>query len=100
MQNPDPIRLLSITEKQYIADILKALTETLDLTDTQYQQIRQAYRGVGTWLAESDDPLLQDTRIYSQGSVRLNTTVKPGPDEPFDIDLVCYLEVVVRFLMR
>ncbi|EFO2464531.1 nucleotidyltransferase [Escherichia coli] len=91
MQNPDPIRLLSLTEKQYIADILKALTETLDLTDTQYQQIRQAYRGVGTWLAESDDPLLQNTRIYSQGSVRLNTTVKPGSDEPFDIDLVCYL---------
>lgn len=91
MRNPDPLHFLSTAQKQYIAEILEALTETLDLTDTQYQQIQQAYRGVGKWLAESDDPLLHETIIYSQGSVRLNTTVKPGPDEPFDIDLVCYL---------
>ncbi|MBK0089391.1 nucleotidyltransferase [Erwinia sp. S59] len=91
MRNPNQLRLLSTTQKQHIANILEALTETLDLTDTQYRQIQQAYRGVGTWLAESDDPLLRETMIYSQGSVRLNTTVKPGPDEPFDIDLICYL---------
>lgn len=91
MHNPAPVRLLSTAQKQYIADILEAITETLDLTDTQYRQIQQAYRGVGTWLSDSDDPVLRETLIYSQGSVRLNTTVKPGPDEPFDIDLVCYL---------
>lgn len=91
MQNPDPLRLLTKSQKQHIADILESLVETLDLTETQYRNIQQAYSGVGTWLADSEDPILHETLIYSQGSVRLNTTVKPGPDEPFDIDLVCYL---------
>ncbi|WP_213929804.1 nucleotidyltransferase domain-containing protein, partial [Serratia marcescens] len=76
---------------QRIADLLSQIIETLDLTKTQYANIESAYNGVGTFLAEGDDPLLQDAVIYPQGSVRLNTTVKPKNEEQYDIDLICYL---------
>ncbi|WP_430969422.1 SMODS domain-containing nucleotidyltransferase [Serratia nevei] len=78
-------------KKQRIADLLSQIIETLDLTKTQYANIESAYNGVGTFLSEGDDPLLQDAVIYPQGSVRLNTTVKPKNEEQYDIDLICYL---------
>ncbi|WP_235362943.1 nucleotidyltransferase domain-containing protein [Serratia marcescens] len=84
-------RNLPSGKKQRIADLLSQIIETLDLTKTQYANIESAYNGVGTFLAEGDDPLLQDAVIYPQGSVRLNTTVKPKNEEQYDIDLICYL---------
>lgn len=84
-------RSLPSGKKQRIADLLSQIIETLDLTKTQYANIKSAYNGVGTFLSEGDDPLLQDAVIYPQGSVRLNTTVKPKNEEQYDIDLICYL---------
>lgn len=84
-------RSLPAGKKQRIADLLSQIIETLDLTKTQYANIESAYNGVGTFLSKGDDPLLQDAVIYPQGSVRLNTTVKPKNEEQYDIDLICYL---------
>lgn len=46
---------------------------------------------MGAYLAGGDDPILVGAEIYSQGSVRLNTTVKPKGSEQYDVDLLCYL---------
>lgn len=84
-------RNLPTPKKQRIADLLSQIIETLDLTKTQYANIESAYSGVGNYLSDGDDPLLKDAVIYPQGSVRLNTTVKPKNEEQYDIDLICYL---------
>jgi len=91
MLNSASLAGLNNSQKQHIANLLARLIETLDLSDTQYERIQSAYHGVGTYLADSDDPLLEDTKIYPQGSVSLNTTVKPKNKEQYDIDLICYL---------
>jgi hypothetical protein len=46
---------------------------------------------VGRWLAESKNPLLEGVSIYPQGSVSLQTTVKPFGRNEHDVDLVCHL---------
>ncbi|MBI6182948.1 nucleotidyltransferase [Serratia proteamaculans] len=84
-------RNLPTQKKQRIADLLSQIIETLDLTKTQYANIESAYNGVGNYLSDGDDPLLKEAVIYPQGSVRLNTTVKPKNEEEYDIDLICYL---------
>ncbi|ANS41580.1 nucleotidyltransferase [Serratia inhibens] len=84
-------RNLPTRKKQRIADLLSQIIETLDLTKTQYANIESAYSGVGNYLSDGDDPLLKEAVIYPQGSVRLNTTVKPKNEEEYDIDLICYL---------
>ncbi|KLR15355.1 hypothetical protein ABR27_10720 [Enterobacter hormaechei subsp. hormaechei] len=74
-----------------MGDFLDFIVDTLDLSETQYGLIKRAYESVGRYLAEGDDPLLSGAVIYSQGSVRLNTTVKPKGSEQYDVDLLCYL---------
>lgn len=84
-------RKLPTQKKQRIADLLSQIIETLDITKTQYVNIESAYSCVGNYLSDGDDPLLKEVVIYPQGSVRLNTTVKPKNKEEYDIDLICYL---------
>lgn len=84
-------RKLPTQKKQRIADLLSQIIATLDLTKSQYANIENAYSGVGNYLSDGSDPLLKDAVIYPQGSVRLNTTVKPKNEEEYDIDLICYL---------
>lgn len=91
MSNLVQILSLDRTQKQYIGNLLDNLIEHLDLTETQYKRIKQAYNGVGTYLAESYESILKGAVIYSQGSVRLNTTVKPKGSDQYDVDLICYL---------
>lgn len=89
-------RKLPTQKKQYIADLLSQIIATLDLTKSQYTNIESAYNGVGNYLSDGDDPLLKDAVIYPQGSVRLNTTVKPKNEDEYDIDLICYLPHATR----
>lgn len=91
MTNLAQLSNLDTTKKRHIANLLTRLVETLDLSDSQYKCIQSAYNGVGNYLAGSDEPILRDAVVYSQGSVRLNTTVKPKNSEQYDVDLVCYL---------
>lgn len=84
-------RNLSVEQKFHWVQLLESIISSLDLTDSQFEKIEKAYNGVGTWLSNSDDPLLKGAEIYSQGSVRLKTTVKPLGQDEFDVDLIIYL---------
>lgn len=83
--------VLSRDEKLYVGDFLDCIVESLDLSETQYKNIKTAYEAVGAYLAGGNDEILSEAVIYSQGSVRLNTTVKPKGSEQYDVDLICYL---------
>ena len=78
-------------QKQHWIELFDSIAESLDLTASQLEKIETAYRGVGSWLANSDNPILVDAEIYSQGSVRIKTAVKPIGQDEFDVDLVLYL---------
>lgn len=82
---------VSKEKKQYVGDFLDCIVDSLDLTDTQHKHIKSAYHAVGKYLSEGENPILNGAMIYSQGSVRLNTTVKPKGSEQYDVDLLCYL---------
>src|ERR1044072_8753851 len=77
------------------ADLDYLLTEVaraLQLTAEQYALAVKHYRAVGIWLAAPDSPLFRfRPSIYPQGSMALETTVRPRFRDEYDLDLVCQL---------
>jgi Second Messenger Oligonucleotide or Dinucleotide Synthetase domain len=53
------------------------------------------YKEISEWLCSDDSPLYKYApKVYSQGSFRLGTVIRPISDEnEFDIDLVCRLTI-------
>lgn len=74
-----------------IIEVLEKVCETLELSGSQFTIAKQRYEGVGACLARSDEPLLQTTAIYLQGSTALQTTVKPIGVNEYDVDLVAHV---------
>lgn len=74
--------------------IVEELTKGLDISDSMYNDAESKYLAVAKYLGESASPLLQDTIIYPQGSMKLGTVVKPSKKEEFDLDLVIHLPKV------
>jgi len=74
---------------------LERIAEDLDIPPSKYQQAVDRYESVGRWLEDGDYPEYQgELNIYSQGSFRLGTVVRPlvnGKEADYDIDLVCEL---------
>lgn len=70
--------------------ILKEIAESLDISDTEYEDAVQRYQAVGKWLGEGNSPLAAYSPvIYPQGSFLLGTVTKRwGTDDEYDIDLV------------
>lgn len=72
--------------------LLDEVCRALQISDTQYQNARQKYEAVGKWLSDKESPLsVFNPYIYPQGSMLLQTTVRPWEAEEYDLDLVCLL---------
>ena len=77
----------------HVDDYLNAIGETLQLSETAYELARQRYHAVADWLnAEGSSLDRFDPQIFSQGSFRIRTTVKPIGESEYDIDLVCVVD--------
>lgn len=76
-----------------VDELLEQIAEALQLTPTQYESAAEKYGAVGKWLAAPESPLhvLQPV-IYPQGSMALQTTVKPLRRMEYDLDLVCEVQ--------
>jgi hypothetical protein len=70
---------------------LERLCQQLDLTDTQRRRAEGHYYAAGGWLAEADDPLLQTSEIYVQGSTAIGANVRPIGSNEHDVDLISLL---------
>jgi len=82
-------------ERERLGDLLAKVAAALDIPDYVYEDATLKYEDVGSWLAAEGSKLqFCSPEIYSQGSFRLGTVVRPisGEDE-YDIDLVCHLEL-------
>lgn len=85
------LALINTRKKQMVVTLLDKLCQQLDITESQYQTARDRYEAVGTWLADSPLQVLNDAKIYPQGSIALGTAIKPIGHNEFDVDLVCHL---------
>lgn len=65
---------------------------SVQLTKSQHESAETHYHSVGEWLAADDSPLaVYLPEVYPQGSMALETTVRPRLSLEFDLDLVCLL---------
>jgi hypothetical protein len=72
--------------------LLARVARALQLTPDQHALAVQHYEAVARWLAASGSPLAPfNPWIYPQGSMALETTVRPRTREEYDLDLVCQM---------
>lgn len=72
-------------------DVVLGLCEKLQLQDSLYKLAVERYETISSTLQEDEVFKYTELRIYSQGSFRLKTTVKPIKDNEFDLDFVVEL---------
>ena len=70
-------------------EILEEICQSLEPTDTQYEQSKTSYETVAAWLSASDNPILKHLSLYAHGSSALGTTIRPIGREDFDVDTIC-----------
>jgi hypothetical protein len=88
--------MMTTAAKKDLYNLMDMIGEKLDITDTQFKKAKDRYEAVGQWLVDGEYCLvgkqicLKDGDIYPQGSLKLETAVKPLAQEEFDVDLVFF----------
>jgi Second Messenger Oligonucleotide or Dinucleotide Synthetase domain len=88
---------LDFLRKTQLTGVLEAACQTLELSPSQLELAKQRYLAIGTWLSEADDQFLRTSTIYPQGSIALQTMVKPVGGNEHDVDLVCFVPMVSSY---
>lgn len=71
-------------------DLLNRIGGKLQITETMFLQAESRYHIIGEWLRAEGSPVsIFKPEIYPQGSLRIQTTVKPRGECEFDLDFVC-----------
>ena len=88
---------MTVDIKKY-TKFLEQVASEIDISPSKYQDAVNHYQAVGRWLDDGSYPgFVGELEIYSQGSFRLGTVVRPirnGIEASFDIDLVCQMPLV------
>lgn len=72
--------------------IIKSLMEELELPKGAYETAKKRYEDLGEWFNRDQSSLREyEPHIFSQGSFRLGTAIKPLKDEEYDLDIACKL---------
>ena len=74
-----------------IDDLLMRMCVELQLDASRYTLAETSYHAVGEWLEGQSLVAYLKPAIYPQGSMLLNTTVKPLLGDEYDLDFVCEL---------
>ena len=70
-------------------DLLMRICIELQLEDNRYKLAVASYQAVGKWLESQSLVMRLRPTIYPQGSMLLDTTVKPLLGDEYDLDFVC-----------
>ena len=85
---------MTVDIKKYTT-FLERVANEIDISPSKYQDAVNRYQAVGRWLDAGMYPgCVGGLDIYSQGSFRLGTVVRPirnGIEASYDIDLVCQM---------
>jgi hypothetical protein len=81
--------------------LLNEVCVALQISETQYRNAEEKYQNVGRWLAAPESPIARlNPVIYPQGSMALQTTVRPWTDaDAYDLDLVLQVEPTSEYPM-
>lgn len=83
------IQKLSIAKIEELNKLFLSVAESLDITETQFNNLKRSYDAVGKYL--EDDPVFKEYHpvVTPQGSLRLGTIIQPiTEDGDIDVDLV------------
>jgi len=73
-------------------EVLKSILEKIELPEGSYEKAEKRYKDIGDWLHRPDSSCVDnDPLVFSQGSFRLGTAIKPDSDEEYDLDMGCNL---------
>lgn len=84
-------KLILEDRKAFLDDLLKRITETLQLNESRRKLVEQRYVAVSQFIEKSPG-IFKDAHIYAQGSYRLGTTVRPREGEEYDLDFVVQID--------
>ena len=84
--------LITDSFNNQLDDLLERICEKLQISPTQHQSAKDRYDAVARCLSKEGSPLSDvSIDIYSQGSLRIGTTVRPLKYQEYDLDFVCEL---------
>ncbi|MGA2705300.1 MAG: nucleotidyltransferase [Isosphaeraceae bacterium] len=85
---------VAIRPNQFLSQILERICINLQLRPDQVERATEGYSGVTTWLG-AEGSLIEEFSpyLFPQGSLRLDTTVRPIKKTEFDLDIVCKLDI-------
>lgn len=73
-------------------DVLKNILEKIELPDSAYEKAEKRYQDLGDWLHRPESSCVNfDPHVFSQGSFRLGTAIRPDSEEQYDLDMGCNL---------
>jgi len=80
-----------VTNKSVFDELIK----TLDIPESAYEKAERRYEDLGKWFCRPEAKCYQySPHIYSQGSFRLGTVVRPLNDtDEYDLDIGCRLRI-------
>jgi hypothetical protein len=73
-------------------DVLNTILEKIELPDSAYEKAEKRYKDLGDWLHRPESTCVNfDPHVFSQGSFRLGTAIRPDSEEQYDLDMGCNL---------
>ena len=75
-------------------DVLEEIANALDIPPSKFEEAKERYESLGTWLDRPESTLTaHDPAVSPQGSFSLGTVTRPLTNtEEYDVDLVCLLK--------
>lgn len=75
-------------------DLIEIL-ESIEVPESRYEKAIKSYKSIGEWLNREESTLKEyNPKIYSQGSFRFGTAIKPiSENDEYDVDIVCELKL-------
>jgi len=82
-----------LQDQNKIEKFLENFIKSLEISDSAKEKAEKRYESIGNWLSREESVLVDfKPEFYSQGSIRLGTTIKPlNEDGEYDLDAVCLL---------
>lgn len=87
------MKTVTASANRDLDEILDLVGLSVQLTPTQFERAETSYHAVADWLRKPESPVVAYAPdIFAQGSLRLDTTVRPMSHTEFDLDLVCLVQ--------
>jgi hypothetical protein len=79
-------------------NLLNTIADSIEISEKTIELATKRYTNLGEWLDRDESSIKQyEPRIYSQGSIKLGTAIKPiNTDDNYDIDAVCVLKNITK----